>query len=88
MAMAKLKRRERKDNFTYEPLRILMVKKKLQMTDLETLAGITAPTRRRLEKDEQVMLDVIATICEALNVEFNDVIRLKTPEEMEEDSSI
>ncbi|WP_311080984.1 helix-turn-helix transcriptional regulator [Paenibacillus polymyxa] len=66
---------------TYEPLRILMVKRNMKGKDLIEVTGLTKPTVSKLMNDKQVALDVLDRICEALDVELHEVIRRKKEEE-------
>lgn len=66
---------------TYEPLRILMVKKNMKGKDLMEVTGLTKPTVSKLMNDKQVALDVLDRICEALDVELHEVIRRKKEQE-------
>lgn len=62
---------------TYEPLRILLVKRNLKKLEFADIVGITPPTLAKLMQDKPVTLDVLDRICVALDVELHDVIRRK-----------
>jgi len=59
---------------SYEPLRILMVKRRLQKMDIVNMLGISPSTARKLWTDEYVSLKVIDQLCEALDCEIQDVV--------------
>ncbi|MGG1639838.1 helix-turn-helix domain-containing protein [Paenibacillus sp. NRS-1782] len=66
---------------TYEPLRLLMVKRNLDREELVRLTGITRPTVGKLFSDKLVALDVLDKVCVALDVELHDVVRRKKEQE-------
>lgn len=66
---------------TYEPLRLLLVKRKLGKMEFAEAAGIAAPTLAKLMKDKPVTLDVLDRICNALDVELHEVVIHKKEQE-------
>ncbi|MEN1990216.1 helix-turn-helix domain-containing protein [Paenibacillus hubeiensis] len=66
--------------FTYEPLRILIVKRNMQKLEFAAAAGISPPTLSKLMKDHPVNLDVLEKVCIALDVELHEIIRRKDKE--------
>lgn len=70
--------------FTYEPLRILMVIRKLEPKDLVELTGLTRQTIAKLMNDNVVSLDVLVKVSKALEVDIGDIIRLQKETEYKE----
>lgn len=66
---------------TYEPLRILLVKRNLKKMEFASMVGITAPTLAKLMQDKPVTLDVLDRVCETLDVELHEVIRRRGKDE-------
>jgi DNA-binding Xre family transcriptional regulator len=58
---------------SYEPLMHLLIKKGLKKKDLYTLAGLNTNTVAKFAKGEQVGLDVIERICQALDCQPSEV---------------
>ena len=51
-----------------------MVDKKMSKADLRKLAEISSNTMTKLRRDEMVALPILDRICEALNVDYGDII--------------
>ena len=58
----------------YKKLFHLLIDKNLKPSDLKKLAGLSAPTISKLQKDKIVQTDVISRICTALNVQPGDIM--------------
>ena len=59
---------------SYEPLRILLVKKKLNLTDLRNLTGASFSVVSKINKDEYMGLETIDRFCKALNCTIPDIV--------------
>lgn len=66
---------------TFEPLRILLVKRSIKKMDFVRSVGMSSGTAAKLWNDDYVALDIIDRICEELDCEVEDVVRRKKPEE-------
>ena len=62
---------------TYEPLRILMVKRKLKKMDVVNQCGLSPTTAAKLWNDEYVALSVIDRLCNLLDCNIEDVLEHK-----------
>jgi len=51
-----------------------LVDKKMSKADLRKLAEISSNTMTKLRRDEMVALPILDRICEALNVDYGDII--------------
>ena len=58
----------------YNKLWKLLVDKKMSKADLRKLAEISSNTMTKLRRDEMVALPILDRICEALNVDYGDII--------------
>ncbi len=61
---------------SYKKLFKLMIDKNLKKKDLIAAADISYTTIRKLENGENVYVEVLAKICQALNCTFNDIVEL------------
>ncbi|MED0677711.1 helix-turn-helix transcriptional regulator [Aneurinibacillus thermoaerophilus] len=59
---------------SFEPLRILMVKRNMKKKDLVSGVPISQSTAAKIGKDEYVSLKVIDDICQFLDCEISDII--------------
>lgn len=66
---------------TFEPLRILLVKRGIKKMDFVRSVGISTGTAAKLWNDEYVALEVLDRVCDALDVELHEVIRRRGKEE-------
>lgn len=57
----------------YKKLWKLLIDKDMTKTDLRKAAGISSSSLAKLGKNENVTTDVLVRICEALNVNLNDI---------------
>ena len=62
---------------TYQPLRILLVKRNMQKLEFAEKVGIAPATLAKLMKDRPVMLDVLDRVCKALDVELDQIVERK-----------
>jgi len=58
---------------SYKKLWKLLIDKDMTKTDLRKAAGISSSSLAKLGKNENVTTDVLVRICEALNVNLNDI---------------
>lgn len=59
---------------SYNKLWKLLIDKKMSKAELRKSAGIAPNTLTRLNNDELVTLEVLGKICNALEVDFGDII--------------
>ena len=59
---------------TYRKLFHLLLDRNIKKKDLQEQAGITASIMARLAKDENVQVDTISKICDALNCQPGDIM--------------
>lgn len=62
---------------TYEKLKILMVKQKVEWKDLVREKIITQDTRRLLVKDEYVDIKTLEKLAVRLGVDIGDIVSIK-----------
>ena len=67
---------------SYSRLWKLLIDKKMNKTDLKTVAGISNSTLAKMGRDETVSMEVIERICDALNCRVEDVVEI-IPEDKE-----
>ncbi len=58
----------------YNKLWKLLVDKKMSKADLRRLADISSNTMTKLNRDEMVAMPILDRICEALNVDYGDIV--------------
>lgn len=58
---------------SYKKLWKLLIDRDMTKTDLRKAAGISSSSLAKLGKNENVTTDVLIRICEALNVNLNDI---------------
>ncbi len=58
---------------SYNKLWCLLIRRKMTKHDLVRLSGISMSSIRSMEKGNNVNLDVLRRICEALHVSLGDV---------------
>ncbi|WP_079516571.1 helix-turn-helix domain-containing protein [Rossellomorea marisflavi] len=63
---------------SYEPLRITLIKKKMKMSDLESIKGgpLNARTVAKLRKDQTMNIDSIDKVCIYLDVPIEEVVEI------------
>lgn len=59
---------------SYKKLWKLLIDKDLKKKDLQSLAGISNYTISKLNRGENVTVDILEKICEALNCTTNDIL--------------
>lgn len=67
---------------SYEPLRVLLVRRNIKKMDFLQEVGLSPTTAAKLWKDKYVALEVIDRICDVYGVELSDVmVHKKTKEQ-------
>ena len=61
---------------SFEPLRIEMVKRKLQWKDIVTGSGVSYYSTRKLKNDGYVELQTLEKICIYLDVQLSDICKI------------
>lgn len=61
-------------HFNYNKLWKLLIDKGMKKQDLKTAANISSASIAKLGKGDNVTTDVLLRICEALDVELNDIV--------------
>lgn len=59
---------------SYKKLFKLMIDRDMKKKDLRELASIGNSTMAKLENDENVTMEVMAKICNALNCKIDDIV--------------
>ena len=59
---------------TYKKLWHLLIDRNLMKKDLEEMAGITHYQMCKLARDKDVTTDVLAAVCQALDVRVEDIM--------------
>lgn len=59
---------------SYKKLWKLLIDKDMKKKDLQSLAGISNYTISKLNRGENVTVDILERICEALNCTINDIL--------------
>lgn len=59
---------------SYKKLWKLLIDKDMKKKDLQSLAGISNYTISKLNRGENVTVDILEEICEALNCTTNDIL--------------
>jgi len=62
---------------SYEPLRILMVKRSLKKMDIVEMAKLSPTTAKKMWDDEYVALSVIDRLCAVLDCQPGDLIEYR-----------
>lgn len=61
---------------SFKKLFKLLIDRDMKKSELATAANISANTIAKLSKNEKVSLDVLVRVCEALKVDFGDIMEL------------
>ena len=67
---------------SYKKLFKLMIDRDMKKTDLKEMASIGNSTMTKLAKDENVTMDVMAKICNALNCTMDEIVEVLPDEEI------
>jgi DNA-binding Xre family transcriptional regulator len=63
-------------DITYKKLWKLLIDRELKKKDLQQLAGISPSSVSKLSTNKPVSMDVLVRVCQALGVDFGDVVEL------------
>lgn len=64
-------------HITYKKLWKLLIDKNMKKKDLCELAGISSSSMAKMGKDENVSIDVLLKICEALGCDTSDIMEVE-----------
>lgn len=64
---------------SYKKLWKLLIDKDMKKKDLQSLAGISNYTISKLNRGENVTVDILEKICGALNCSINDILDFSDP---------
>ena len=67
---------------SYKKLFKLMIDRDMKKKDLNEMASIGNSTMTKLAKDENVTMDVMAKICNALNCTMDEIVEVLPDEEI------
>ena len=67
---------------SYKKLFKLMIDSDMKKKDLKEMASIGNSTMTKLAKDENVTMDVMAKICNALNCTMDEIVEVLPDEEI------
>ena len=67
---------------SYKKLFKLMIDHDMKKKDLKEMASIGNSTMTKLAKDENVTMDVMAKICNALNCTMDEIVEVLPDEEI------
>ena len=67
---------------SYKKLFKLMIDRDMKKKDLKEMASIGNSTMTKLSKDENVTMDVMAKICNALNCTMDEIVEVLPDEEI------
>ena len=59
---------------SYNKLKKLLVDKNMNMSDLRKQAKVAPNTMTKLNKNENVNMDILCKICETLDCDFGDIM--------------
>lgn len=60
--------------FDYNPLWVLLVKKRMKKTELAEKIGISKSTLAKMGKNEYVAMEVLDRICNYLSCQMSDIV--------------
>lgn len=66
---------------SYERLRILMVKSRMEWKDLQVIFGFSPYTIRRLKRNELVDLETLIKLCTWFNCQLEEIVEIKIIDE-------
>lgn len=67
---------------SYKPLKITLAEKEISRKELAKACGISTMTMARIDKGEQIGLNILDKVCQYLRVSLDKVveIKLETPQ--------
>lgn len=71
---------------SYKPLWRILVEREISKRELASLAGISANTMTKLNKNEEVSMTILNKLCSALGVSYGDIIEYIPTEKGEENN--
>lgn len=60
----------------YNKLWKLLIDRKMKKKDLSTLSGVSKSTLAKMANNEHVSTEIVAKICNALNVSIEDIMEV------------
>ena len=66
---------------SYKKLWKLLIDRNMKRTDLRAATGISTTTLAKLGKDENVITDILAKICKALECDVGDIMEMVNDDE-------
>lgn len=65
----------------YKKLFQLLIEKNIKKGDLAEMAGISSSSITKMQHDKPVKMEVIIKICEALHVNFTEIMELRNDDD-------
>ncbi len=65
---------------SYKPLKVTLAEKEISRKELAKACGISTMTMARIDKGEQIGLNILDKICQYLQVPLNKVVEIKLEE--------
>lgn len=69
--------------WSYNRLWKILIDKKLNRTDLLSIAKINTKTLARMGKDDSISMDALGKICAALNCRIEDIVEFVPDDDIE-----
>lgn len=63
--------------FSYAPLWKLLIDKNMTKTELREKANFTMPVLAKMNKNQNINMDILSRICKVLNCKIEEVIEYK-----------
>lgn len=68
------KKMELKSQFSYNPLWHLLIDRGIKKQELQKMSGVSAASIAKMGRCENITTDVLLRVCEALDVQIDDVV--------------
>lgn len=65
---------ELETHFSYNPLWHLLIDRGIKKQELQKMSNVSAASIAKMGRCENVTMDVLLRICEALDVQLNDIV--------------
>lgn len=65
---------------SYKPLKVTLAEKEISRKELAKACGISTMTMARIDKGEQIGLNILDKVCQHLQVPLNKVVEIKLEE--------
>ena len=65
---------ELKTHFSYNPLWHLLIDRGIKKQELQKMSNVSAASIAKMGRCENVTMDVLLRICEALDVQLNEIV--------------